>query len=65
MKRPVHGFKRVANNLSAKYICTCGTDNCYQADEDWMDWAEDEIAMLSAGNEWLRAYIKTLKVVNN
>jgi len=61
MKRPVHGFKRVANNLSAQYVCTCGTDDCWQADEDWGDWAEAEIAVLSADNERLRSYIKTLK----
>jgi hypothetical protein len=61
MKRPAHGFKRVANNLSAQYICTCGTDNCWQADETWMDWAQAEIAVLSADNERLRDYIKTLK----
>lgn len=52
MKRPDHGFDRNQFHTEDKYVCNCGREQCWEADYEWMDWAEKRIAKLEMELGW-------------
>lgn len=50
-ERPDHGFDRNGSHSAGRYVCYCGYENCYEADDHWQAKLDEMIKEIESNDQ--------------